>query len=370
LVRKRSSLKHRVRAQLLAFGHRCAVSDLFGRRGRELLGRLDFPEPWRSGVLAAVAMIDDLDREIAAIDRELRRLGADHRYIPLLLTVPGVALVLGYTIASEIGDIHRFASPKKLCGYTGLCPSVYQSGAKDRRGHLTHAGPRSLRWALMEAAQHACRHPLHHDRYQRNKTGLCTQRGAKVARVDIARRLPGAPGSGCPQLQPNRCDGQAMMDLHLHSIPQRLVAHEHLHPELDALGLLEPHAEHVAVAIDAAPQRAGARAIRRPGHEHADRARPPAAAQFRHSIFAVVANAGHTPDLHRCGVAMALDFIRHLKTNPNHCRQAGRPPRVVGRPALRAAQLPLPRVRAAARVRRAVAVALATLADERALVAY
>ena len=58
----------------------------------------------------------------------------------------------------------------------------------------------------------------------------------------------------------------------------------------------------------------------------------PAAAQFRHPIFAVVANAGHTPDLHRCGVAMALDFIRHLKTNPNHCRHAGRPPRVVGRP--------------------------------------
>ncbi|MGZ4229592.1 MAG: alpha/beta fold hydrolase, partial [Solirubrobacteraceae bacterium] len=96
----------------------------------------------------------------------------------------------------------------------------------------------------------------------------------------------------------------------------------------------------------------------------------PAAAQFRHSTFAVVANAGHTPDLHRCGVAMALDFIRHLETNRDRCRHAGRPPQVVGRPALRAAQLPLARVHAAVPVRRAVAVALATLADERALVAY
>jgi transposase len=49
LVRKRSSLKHRVHAQLLAFGHTCPVSDLFGRSGRELLERLEFPEPWRSG---------------------------------------------------------------------------------------------------------------------------------------------------------------------------------------------------------------------------------------------------------------------------------------------------------------------------------
>lgn len=189
LVRKRSSLKHRVHAQLLAFGHPCPVADLFGREGRELLSRFEFPEPWRSGVLAALEMIEDLDAQITAIDRELKELGADHRYVPLLMSVPGIAWVLGYTIAAEIGDVDRFSSPKKLCGYTGLCPRVYQSGAKDRRGQLTHAGPKYLRWALMEAATHACRHPLYAERYQRNKRRLGMQRGAKVAQVDIARRL-------------------------------------------------------------------------------------------------------------------------------------------------------------------------------------
>jgi transposase len=189
LVRKRSSLKHRIHAQLLAFGHACPVSDLFGRHGRELLERLHFPEPWRGGVLAALAMIDDLDRQIAGIDAELRRLGAGHRYIPLLMSAPGIAWVLAYTIAAEIGDITRFASPAKLTGYSGLCPRVYQSGATDRRGHLTHAGPRYLRWALMEAATHACRHPAYRARYQHTKRRLGRQRGAKVAQVDVARRL-------------------------------------------------------------------------------------------------------------------------------------------------------------------------------------
>lgn len=189
LVRKRSSLKHRVHAQLLAFGHACPVSDLFGVKGRELLERLEFPEPWRSNVLAAVRMIDELDREIAGIDKELRTLGADHPYVPLLMTVPGIAWVLGYTIASEIGDINRFASPKKLAGYTGLCPRVYQSGATDRRGPLTHAGPRYLRWALIEATTSACRHELYRDRYQQTKKRLGKQRGPKVAQVDLARRL-------------------------------------------------------------------------------------------------------------------------------------------------------------------------------------
>jgi transposase len=140
-------------------------------------------------VLAAVAMIDELDRQIAEIDRELKSLGADHRYVPLLLTVPGIAWVLGYTIAAEIGDIARFASPVKLTGYTGLCPRVHQSGGSDRRGPLTHAGPKYLRWALTEAATHACRHEIYRDRYQRNKARLGKQRGAKVAQIDIARRL-------------------------------------------------------------------------------------------------------------------------------------------------------------------------------------
>jgi len=90
-----------------------------------------------------------------------------------------------------------------------------------------------------------------------------------------------------------------------------------------------------------------------------------AAAQFAHPTFAVVANAGHTPDQQPCGAAMAIDFLKHLRTNPHRCVHAGRPPAVVGRPARRAANLAPVKVRAPASVRRTVAVALATVADAR-----
>jgi transposase len=192
LVKHRSQLKHRVHSALMCFGHACPVTDLFGAAGRELLERLDFPDPWRTDVLAAVALIDDLDRQIHAVERELRQLGADHRYVSLLQTVPGIAWVLGYTIAAEIGDIARFATPAKLAGYTGLCPKVRQSGSMDRRGPLAKNGPKYLRWALLEAATTACRHPVYRERYQRTKSRLGRQRGAKVAQIDIARRLTDA----------------------------------------------------------------------------------------------------------------------------------------------------------------------------------
>jgi transposase len=189
LVKHRSQLKHRVHSALMSFGHACPVSDLFGAKGRELLERLDFPDPWRRDVLAAVAMIDDLDRQIHIIERELRELGADHRYVALLQSVPGIAWVLGYTIAAEIGDIQRFPSAKKLAGYSGLCPKVRQSGAMDRRGPLAKNGPKYLRWALLEAATNAVKHPVYRERYRRNKQRLGRQRGAKVAQIDIARHL-------------------------------------------------------------------------------------------------------------------------------------------------------------------------------------
>jgi transposase len=189
LVRHRTSLKNRVHQTLITFGHGCPVSDLFGSKGRQLLDRLALPEPWHANVAAALRLIDDLELQIDNCERELRALGAEHSYVPLLLTLPGVAWVLGYTIATEIGDIHRFASPLKLCGYTGLCPYVRQSGDRDDRGPLTKAGPRYLRWALIEAAHSAGRTPFYRDRYQTIKRRLGKQRGSKVAAVDLARKL-------------------------------------------------------------------------------------------------------------------------------------------------------------------------------------
>lgn len=189
LVRHRVALKNRVHSMLMAFGKPCPVSDLFGQAGRALLERLEIPNPWAGDVLAAVALIDCLDRQIGDCEAELARLGADHRYVSLLQTVPGIGWVLGYTIASEIGDIERFASPKKLCGYTGLCPRVHQSGTKDHRGPLAKNGPRYLRWALVEAATHAARTPAYSARYQRTAQRLGRHRGKKVGRVEVARRL-------------------------------------------------------------------------------------------------------------------------------------------------------------------------------------
>jgi len=189
LVKHSSMLKNRVHSTLINFGRPCPVTDLFGVEGRKLLERLEVPEPWRGNVTASVVLIDDLEGQIAWANRRLKAGHADHPYIPLLMSAPGIGWVLAFTIAAEIGEIERFASPEKLAGYTGLCPRVNQSGERDRRGPLSKHGPRYLRWALLEATMHALKHPAYSERYQRNKRRLGKQRGAKVAQIEIARRL-------------------------------------------------------------------------------------------------------------------------------------------------------------------------------------
>jgi len=62
----------------------------------------------------------------------------------------------------------------------------------DVRGPLAKNGPKYLRWALIEATTHACKHPAYRDRYQRTKLRLGKQRGPKVAQVELARELANA----------------------------------------------------------------------------------------------------------------------------------------------------------------------------------
>jgi transposase len=186
------------------------MTDLFGVAGRELIDRLQLPEPWQTNLVESLALVDDLTARVDALEVELKELGADHPSMRLLMTVPGVGWVLAYTIASEIGDVRRFASPKKLAGYTGLCPLVRQSGGKDRRGPLAKNGPAYLRWALIEAATHAARDPRYRERYERTKQRLGRQRGAKVARVDLARQLAEAIWHVLTKNEPFHPTGPAM----------------------------------------------------------------------------------------------------------------------------------------------------------------
>jgi transposase len=105
------------------------------------------------------------------------------------MSAPGIAWVLGYPVAAELGGIGRFPSPKKLVGYTGLCPVSTSPVVGITAGPWPATAPAICAGALVEAAVRAARHPVCRGHYQRTKTRLGKQRGPAVARMEVARKL-------------------------------------------------------------------------------------------------------------------------------------------------------------------------------------
>jgi transposase len=102
-------------------------------------------------------VVDDLERQLAAIETELRPIARADPRGQLLATIPGIGELLALTVAAEIGEISRFANARKLIGYAGLAPTIKQSGQSSWTGRISKAGSPVLRWAAIEAAQHAWR---------------------------------------------------------------------------------------------------------------------------------------------------------------------------------------------------------------------
>ena len=71
----------------------------------------------------------------------------------VIMTIPGIGFINGGMILGEIGDIHHFSELKKLLAFTGLDPSVHQSGNfQTQRTRMSKRGSRVLRYALINAA--------------------------------------------------------------------------------------------------------------------------------------------------------------------------------------------------------------------------
>jgi transposase len=106
--------------------------------------------------------------------------------LPLLVQLPGFALINSLTVLAAIGDIRRFETAKHLVGYAGLGARVHDSGQLHRTGGITKSGRRDLRAALVEAAQTAANT---HPHWQAELARLEPRLGRNKAIVAIARKL-------------------------------------------------------------------------------------------------------------------------------------------------------------------------------------
>src|SRR5437867_7648151 len=109
---------------------------------------------------------------------------------PVLLSLVrlcGVRDQVAFALGAIIGDIKRFAEPRKLVKYIGLNPAFDDSGEQEWRGGIGGHGRRDLRSLLIQSAHAVLRsgHPL----AKWGKKLLAKKGSVNLAVAAIARKL-------------------------------------------------------------------------------------------------------------------------------------------------------------------------------------
>jgi transposase len=182
----RTQVKNRVQSLLQMHGRRPAVSDLFGAAGRAWLAAQVLPEATRESVDQLLRVHDFLVEELEKAEGYLRAVDRQFPELARLRTIPGIGEILAPVIWSEIGRLERFRSADAFVNYTGLIPSLYESGEVSRRGGITHQGSAWLRWALVQAANGVIQGE---NPFARRYRRLRRRKVSNVAKTAVARSL-------------------------------------------------------------------------------------------------------------------------------------------------------------------------------------
>ena len=188
IVRQRSRLKNII--QSILHSHlipSCPHQDLCGPRGRSWLAAQIVPEDERLAIERHLREFDRLGEDLKVIERDLARSALADGGVKLLMTIPGVDMVVALALVAAIGQVTRFDAPHKLVSYLGLNPSVRQSGPGPAyHGRITKQGRGHSRGMLVEAAWAAARAP---GPLRAFFLRVRSRRGQHVAAVATARKL-------------------------------------------------------------------------------------------------------------------------------------------------------------------------------------
>jgi transposase len=137
-----------------------------------------------------LVMIDALNVQVKAADRELATLASEDPICQRLMSVPGVGPVTAVRFIAAIDDIKRFPNAHAVQSYLGLTPGEDSSSTRIRNTGLTKAGSPRTRWALVQAAWCAMRTRPQDPMVQWARE-VAKRRGKMVAVVALARKLAG-----------------------------------------------------------------------------------------------------------------------------------------------------------------------------------
>ena len=179
-----------IQATLFHHGIHGTPDKLRSADGRAFLQRLALLPDARERITIALAKIDALEAQLAALERELRQLARRQTGCRALMRLYGMGELTSLVTLCELGDVGRLSASRKAVRLAGIDIGVHRSDRRARAGKLTRQGSAQLRWALYEAALSACRpsSPDHADYLALKARGLSYTRASLTIARKLARR--------------------------------------------------------------------------------------------------------------------------------------------------------------------------------------
>jgi transposase len=174
---------------LKLFGLRLGAVTTPGIRMKRLTVLFDQEPSLRSILSPLHSALCAVEAELAGLDKELKKKTAADPVCRRLMSAPGVGPVTALTFKASIEDPARFVKSQDVGAYAGLTPRRFQSGDMDVSGSISRRGDRLLRRALYEAANALLGRVKRPCALKTWGLQLAEHKGAKRARVAVARKL-------------------------------------------------------------------------------------------------------------------------------------------------------------------------------------
>jgi transposase len=183
LVQMRTMVKNRIRATLLKTGHPSELRQILEAGGRKWCRSLEVRPSFRLALDQLVGLGEQLNRQIAEVERELAARAKATPEAELLMSMPGIGLYSAQLLLAEIGEIGRFRKSDHLVSWAGLAPRNRRSSKTLWRGPISKRGSKYVRWILIEDAPHAIKGA---QRFARKYEAVEPRRGANKAKTAVA----------------------------------------------------------------------------------------------------------------------------------------------------------------------------------------
>jgi len=189
LIKSHRAMAGQLRGLLKLFGLRLGKVTTPGKRAERLVALFRQKPELRPIVSPLIEAMASLEKQIRLSTRGLEARATADPVCQRLMSVPGVGPIVAFRFKSSIEDPARFECGQAVGAYAGLTPRRSQSGERDVTGHISKAGDPMLRTALYEAANSLLSRVKRPCALQTWGKALAATKGAKRARVAVARKL-------------------------------------------------------------------------------------------------------------------------------------------------------------------------------------